>query len=270
MDWRLRERNIVLRNHRNKRPREAVKIYGAKEIKKLARNLPETAPVVGDDDYKKLKRKLNNNFLQKGTSITPGIRLTSKNRSQERVLSHTRATARKIKGLRVWRANIWQNTGTLDANHQGQRARYKKYSEEMEPRSLPWGRKPISKSKIWKKISRVRRFSTEEWQVGIEEETRRRNHRDLPENEITRKKRKRKAKLLLLWKDRSTPSRPKLPSIWTTVFKVWQVQTLCVMLQNRCLMPRGLQGDQESTDQENNRGWGNWDIEIEISYKSNK
>ena len=43
----------------------APKIYGGKEIKKLARNLPETAPVVGDDDYKKLKRKLNNHFLPK-------------------------------------------------------------------------------------------------------------------------------------------------------------------------------------------------------------
>ena len=43
----------------------ALKIYGGKEIKNLARNLPETAPVVGDDDYKKLKRKLNNRFLPK-------------------------------------------------------------------------------------------------------------------------------------------------------------------------------------------------------------
>ena len=33
--------------------------------KKLARNLPHTAPVVGDDDYKKLKRKLDNHFLPK-------------------------------------------------------------------------------------------------------------------------------------------------------------------------------------------------------------
>ena len=43
----------------------ALKIYGGKEIKKLARNLPDTAPVVGDDDYKKLKRKLDNHFLPK-------------------------------------------------------------------------------------------------------------------------------------------------------------------------------------------------------------
>ena len=43
----------------------ALKIYGGKEIKKLAHNLSETAPVVGDDDYKKLKRKPNNRFLPK-------------------------------------------------------------------------------------------------------------------------------------------------------------------------------------------------------------
>ena len=66
------------------------KIYGKKEIKKLARNLPETsrrpetAPVVGDDDYKKLKRKLNNHFLPKKNK--KGSRLTSKNKSQEIVL----------------------------------------------------------------------------------------------------------------------------------------------------------------------------------------
>ena len=43
----------------------ALKIYGGKEIKKLARNLPDTAPLVGDDDYKKLKRKLDHHFLPK-------------------------------------------------------------------------------------------------------------------------------------------------------------------------------------------------------------
>jgi len=43
----------------------ALKVFGGKEMKKLARNLPDTAPVVGDDDYKKLKRKLDNHFLPK-------------------------------------------------------------------------------------------------------------------------------------------------------------------------------------------------------------
>ena len=41
----------------------ALKIYGGEEVKKLACNLPDTAPVVGGDDYKKLKGKLNNHFL---------------------------------------------------------------------------------------------------------------------------------------------------------------------------------------------------------------
>lgn len=40
----------------------ALKIYGSQEIKILAHNLPDTTPVVGDDDYKKLKRKLDNYF----------------------------------------------------------------------------------------------------------------------------------------------------------------------------------------------------------------
>ena len=74
----------------------ALKIYGGKEIKKLARNLPDTAPLVGDDDYKKLKRKLDHHFLPK------------KNKQ------HTRYTFNKQKqiegesvvtGLRIRRAN---------------------------------------------------------------------------------------------------------------------------------------------------------------------
>ena len=50
------------------------------------------------------------------------------------------------------------------------------------------------------------------------------------------------------------PSRMKLPSIRTTVFEVWQVQPLCVMLQNRYPKPREIEGDQERENQENNRG----------------
>lgn len=42
-----------------------LKIYGGKEIKKFVCNLLEIVLVVGDDDYKKLKRKLNNYFLLK-------------------------------------------------------------------------------------------------------------------------------------------------------------------------------------------------------------
>jgi len=40
----------------------ALKIYDGKEIKKLARNLPYTTPVVEDNE---LKRKLDNYFLPK-------------------------------------------------------------------------------------------------------------------------------------------------------------------------------------------------------------
>ena len=40
-----------------------LKIYGRLDVKKCARNLPDAAPLVGDDDYKKLKRKLNNHSL---------------------------------------------------------------------------------------------------------------------------------------------------------------------------------------------------------------
>ena len=40
-----------------------LKIYGGLEIKTLARNLPDATPVKGDDDYKKLKRKLDNYFI---------------------------------------------------------------------------------------------------------------------------------------------------------------------------------------------------------------
>ena len=59
----------------------AQKIYGGKEIKKLARNLPETAPVVGDDDNKKLKRKLNNHFLPKKNKHHARFAVKRKNKS---------------------------------------------------------------------------------------------------------------------------------------------------------------------------------------------
>ena len=43
----------------------ALKIYCGKEMKKLARNFPDTARVEEDDDYKKLKRKLESHFFPK-------------------------------------------------------------------------------------------------------------------------------------------------------------------------------------------------------------
>lgn len=39
--------------------------YGGPEVKKLARNLPDAVPVVGDANYKKLNRNLSNHFLLK-------------------------------------------------------------------------------------------------------------------------------------------------------------------------------------------------------------
>ena len=42
-----------------------LKILCGKEMRKLARNLPDTAQVDGDDDYKKLKRKLESHFFPK-------------------------------------------------------------------------------------------------------------------------------------------------------------------------------------------------------------
>ena len=67
----------------------ALKIYGGKEIKKLAHNLPDTAPVVGDDDYKKLKRKLDHHFLPKKNKEHYRYTLTNKSKSKERVFLHT-------------------------------------------------------------------------------------------------------------------------------------------------------------------------------------
>ena len=49
---------ICIRDHVS-----TLKIYGSREIKK--HNLPDTAPVVRDEDYKKLKRKLDNHLLPK-------------------------------------------------------------------------------------------------------------------------------------------------------------------------------------------------------------
>ena len=40
-----------------------LKIYGGLDVKKRARILPDAAAVVGEDDFKKLKRKLNNHSL---------------------------------------------------------------------------------------------------------------------------------------------------------------------------------------------------------------
>ena len=43
----------------------ALKIYGGSDINKLARALPNHAPVAGDSEHRKLKRKLDNRLLPK-------------------------------------------------------------------------------------------------------------------------------------------------------------------------------------------------------------
>ena len=96
----------------------ALEIYGGKEIKKLARNLPETAPVFGDDDYQKLQRRIENYLNRKKKKNKYNGRFTFRKSCRRRVCCHVRgATVRKIKGLRIWRANRWQKSGTLDTNH---------------------------------------------------------------------------------------------------------------------------------------------------------
>ena len=60
-----RNRIHILKLRGVKDKASALKIYGKYEIKKLARNLPDTAPVEDDNSYQKLIRKLNNHFLSK-------------------------------------------------------------------------------------------------------------------------------------------------------------------------------------------------------------
>lgn len=130
----------------------AVKIYGGKEIKKLAGNVPETAPMVGDDDYNKLKRKLNNHFLPKknkhharytfnkqqqiaGESVvTYAARLREKSKdcefgeqTDDRILEHLMQT---IKDSELVKRSI-QKKWNLD---QFQKRRYQSASQRYEGR----------------------------------------------------------------------------------------------------------------------------------------
>ena len=66
----------------------ALKIYGRLDVKKLARNLPDIAPVVGDDDYKKLKRKLNNYSLPMKNKHHARFTF-SRQRAEEIIVSYT-------------------------------------------------------------------------------------------------------------------------------------------------------------------------------------
>ena len=73
----------------------ALKIYGGKEIKKLARNLPDTARVVGDDDYKKLKRKLDNHFLPKKNKHHARFTFSKQRRTEHIQLTYSSFNHRK-------------------------------------------------------------------------------------------------------------------------------------------------------------------------------
>ena len=101
----------------------------------------------------------------------------------------------------------------------------------MKPRSIPWGSKQKRKyqsasQRYERKFQGIesrgmsQRILRRRVASGEDEETRRRNRRDHPENETTRRKGKRQAKAVVTVERQEHTSRPKLPSIRTTVFKV--------------------------------------------------
>ena len=230
----------------------ALKISGGKEIKKLAPNLPYTAPVLGDDDYKKLKRKLYHHILPKKNRqharytfnkqkqierkrvVTYAARLREKSQdcefgeeTEDRILQHLIQT---IKDSELVKKSIQR------------KCNLEQFLEEASQRENI--NQQVKDMKEDFKISKVegsfeRRHVGQEKTLEIETTV---GPRKMGSQE--RKGRERK-KMWLLWKNRSTPFRTKLPSIRTTVFEVWQVQQLCVMLQNRYPKPREIEGDQE-------------------------
>ena len=149
----------------------ALKIYGG--------NLPETAPVVGDDDYKKLKRKLNNYFLPKKNKhharytfnkqkqiagenvVTYTARLHEKSKdcefgeqTDDRILEHLVQT---IKDSELVKRSIQQKWNLDQFLEEAASQRYERRFQNIESRA------------------RVRGFSAEEWQMEqkkkLEEET---------------------------------------------------------------------------------------------------
>ena len=90
----------------------------------------------------------------------------------------------------------------------------------------------ISKSKIWKKISRYRKSDLSQRILcrrvasGAEEETRRRNRRDLLENKTTRKKRKRKAKAVITVGRQEHTLQAEIDSALTIDSFPWWLQVL--------------------------------------------
>ena len=188
--------------------------------------------MVGDDDYKKLKRKLNNHFLPKknkhharftfnkqkqiaGESVvTYSARLREKSKdcefgeqTDDRILEHLIQT---IKDSELVKRSI-QKKWNLD-----------QLLEEASQREDI--NQQVKDMKEDFKISKVGHESEEE-KKKLDEETAATSRKTRPQEG----REKERQKLWLLWKDRSTPSRPKLPSIRTTVFKVWQVQPLCII-----------------------------------------
>ena len=165
----------------------ALKIYGGKGIKKLARNLPETAPVVGDDDNKKLKRKINIHFLPKrnkhharckfnkqkqiaGESVvTYSARLREKSKDCEfgeqrhdRILEHLIQTIKDSELVKRSIQKKWNldqfleeasqrediNQQVKDMKEDFKISKVGHESEDFPPRSGKWGRRRNSKKKL--------------------------------------------------------------------------------------------------------------------------
>ena len=81
-----------------------LKIYGGLDVKKRARILPDAAAVVGEDDFKKLKRKLNNHSLP--TKNKHHARFTF-----SRQLPRSRGDHCELHSMAKWegkRLQIWQ------------------------------------------------------------------------------------------------------------------------------------------------------------------
>lgn len=72
-----------------------LKIYDGLEVKKLACNLPDAVPLVGGNDYQKLKRKFNNHFLPKKNKHY--ARWQTATRSGKSVVSYTAWLRKKVK-----------------------------------------------------------------------------------------------------------------------------------------------------------------------------
>ena len=164
----------------------ALKIYGGKEIKKLARNLPETAPVAGDDDYKKLKKKLNNHFLPKKnkhhamytfnkqkqiageTVVTYAARLREKSKdcefgeqTDDRILEHLIQTIKDSELVKRSLQKKWNldqfleeasqrediNQQVKDMKEDFKISKVGHESEDSPPKSGKWGRRRNSKKK---------------------------------------------------------------------------------------------------------------------------